>query len=169
MFHWCCISCQQEVVAFISMMSGYHQPEVTVDLMRHQNDLSNGTMECLFASVFQALQQQGWERFNFSLSPLAGVGEAPDSRRAEKALHYLAQHLKQFYNFQGLHSFKEKFQPQWEPRYLAYPGWATLPDAVIGLVRASTAIAFWITSNLGLNTSSYRQGLRQFDSSFTSE
>jgi phosphatidylglycerol lysyltransferase len=128
----------QEAVAFITMMSGYNQPEVTVDLMRYCSHLPNGAMECLFTSVFQQLQQQSWQRFNFSLSPLAGVGEAPDSRRAEKALHYLSQHLNQFYNFQGLHNFKEKFRPQWEPRYLAYPGWAALPDVVVGLVRADS-------------------------------
>jgi phosphatidylglycerol lysyltransferase len=126
------------VVAFISMMSGYHQPEVTVDLMRHRHDLPNGTMEGLFASVFQQLQQEGWQRFNFSLSPLAGVGENPESRRVEKALRYLGQHLNQFYNFQGLHHFKEKFRPQWEPRYLAHPGRASLPDVVVGLVRADS-------------------------------
>lgn len=129
---------EREAVAFISMMSSYHQSEVTVDLMRYRNNLPNGTMEYLFVSVLQYLQQQGWQRFNFSLSPLAGVGEAPNSKRAEKALHYLSNHLNQFYNFQGLHNFKEKFHPQWEPRYLAYPGWATLPDVVVGLVRADS-------------------------------
>lgn len=129
---------EQTIVAFISMMSGYNQPEVTVDLMRSCDHLPNGAMEYLFVSVFQTLQQQGWERFNFSLSPLAGVGEAPNSRRAEKALHYLSQHLNQFYNFQGLHHFKEKFHPHWEPRYLAYPNWASLPDVVVGLVRADS-------------------------------
>ncbi len=128
----------QSIVAFISMVSGYHQPEVTVDLMRHRHDLPNGTMEGLFASVFQQLQHQGWQRFNFSLSPLAGVGENPESRQVEKALRYLAQHLNQFYNFQGLHHFKEKFRPQWEPRYLAHPGRASLPDVVVGLVRADS-------------------------------
>lgn len=127
----------QEIVAFISMMSGYHQSEVTVDLMRHRDQLPNGAMEYLFVSVFQALQQN-WKRFNFSLSPLAGVGEAAHSRRSEKALHYLSQHLNQFYNFQGLHNFKEKFHPRWEPRYLAYPSWASLPDVVVGLVRADS-------------------------------
>lgn len=127
----------QKIVAFISMMSGYHQPEVTVDLMRYRNQLPNGAMEFLFVSVFQTLQHN-WERFNFSLSPLAGVGEAAHSPRFEKALHYLSQHLNQFYNFQGLHNFKEKFHPCWEPRYLVYPGWASLPDIVVGLVRADS-------------------------------
>jgi len=27
-----------------------------------------------------------------------------------------------FYNFQGLRQYKEKFNPQWEPRYLVAPG-----------------------------------------------
>jgi phosphatidylglycerol lysyltransferase len=27
-----------------------------------------------------------------------------------------------FYNFQGLRAYKQKFDPEWEPRYLAYPG-----------------------------------------------
>jgi phosphatidylglycerol lysyltransferase len=107
-------------------------------LMRYRSDLPNGTMEFLFASVLQILQQRGLERFNFSLSPLAGVGATPTSRRTEKALGYLSRHLNQFYNFQGLHRFKEKFQPSWEPRYLAYPGWSSLPDIVVGLVRADS-------------------------------
>jgi phosphatidylglycerol lysyltransferase len=32
-----------------------------------------------------------------------------------------------FYNFQGLREFKEKFDPTWEPRYLASPGGLALP------------------------------------------
>jgi phosphatidylglycerol lysyltransferase len=30
-------------------------------------------------------------------------------------------------NFRGLRAFKEKFSPEWQPRYLAYPGGAALP------------------------------------------
>jgi phosphatidylglycerol lysyltransferase len=36
--------------------------------------------------------------------------------------HFLFEQGEAFYNFQGLRSYKEKFHPVWEPRYLAYPG-----------------------------------------------
>ena len=39
----------------------------------------------------------------------------------------LFRHGEQFYNFQGLRAFKDKFDPVWEPRYLASPGGLALP------------------------------------------
>ncbi|RYZ96393.1 MAG: DUF2156 domain-containing protein, partial [Proteobacteria bacterium] len=37
------------------------------------------------------------------------------------------------YNFQGLRAYKEKFDPEWEPRYLAYSGKLQLPKALADL------------------------------------
>jgi phosphatidylglycerol lysyltransferase len=129
---------QQQPVAFANFLNGYNQPEVTVDLMRSRRDLPNGTMDFLFVSVFQHLQAQKYARFSFGLSLFAGVGEGEDARRSEKSLRYLSRHLNQFYNFQGLHSFKEKFKPSWEPRYLVYPSLAALPNVIVGLIRADS-------------------------------
>ena len=39
----------------------------------------------------------------------------------------LFRYGEDFYNFQGLRSFKDKFDPVWEPRYLASPSGVTLP------------------------------------------
>ena len=36
-------------------------------------------------------------------------------------------HGESLYNFQGLRAYKDKFDPAWEPRYLAYPGGLHLP------------------------------------------
>jgi len=127
-----------KIIAFSNLLSGYNRKEVTVDLMRHLNDAEKGTMDFLFALMLQHFQQAGYDSFNFSLSPLAGVGEAPDSLRVEKGLHYFFEHLNQFYNFKGLHQFKEKFRPRWEPRYLIYPSLTVLPDIAMGLVRADS-------------------------------
>ena len=38
-----------------------------------------------------------------------------------------------FYNFQGLRQYKEKFDPQWEPMYLASPGGLALPRILTNL------------------------------------
>ena len=125
-------------VAFANLLSGYNRREVTIDLMRHRLDAEKGTMDFLFVSMFQHFKEAGYDRFNLSLSPLAGVGAKPSARRVEKALNYLFNHLNQFYNFKGLHQFKEKFQPRWEPRYLVFPNRAALPEVILGLVRADS-------------------------------
>ena len=127
-----------QVVAFANLLSGYNRREVTIDLMRHRLDAEKGTMDFLFVSMFQHFKEAEYERFNLSLSPLAGVGAKPNARRVEKALNYLFNHLNQFYNFKGLHQFKEKFQPRWEPRYLVFPNRAALPEVILGLVRADS-------------------------------
>jgi phosphatidylglycerol lysyltransferase len=50
----------------------------------------------------------------------------------------LFQHGEHFYNFQGLRQFKQKFDPQWSPRYLASPGGLAVPR-ILTEVAALTA------------------------------
>jgi phosphatidylglycerol lysyltransferase len=127
-----------EISAFTNIVSEYQLNEVTNDIMRHRKSIENGTMDFLFISMLQHFQEQGYDSFNFGLSALAGVGETKESRKLEKVLHYLYEHLNRFYNFQGLHAYKEKFRPRWEPRYLVYPSLTALPDVVVALVRADS-------------------------------
>jgi lysylphosphatidylglycerol synthetase-like protein (DUF2156 family) len=44
--------------------------------------------------------------------------------RAGRLVH---ERGEQFYGFKGLRAFKDKFDPRWEPRYIAAPGAWTLP------------------------------------------
>ena len=41
---------------------------------------------------------------------------------AEPLRRLLFEYGERFYNFRGLHSFKDKFEPVWEARYLTAPG-----------------------------------------------
>jgi phosphatidylglycerol lysyltransferase len=132
-----------QAMAFVNLLTGYGQSEMTVDLMRHRSSVENGTMEFLFISLMQYAQQQGYDQFSLSLSPLAGVGLAPDARRIERGLNYFFEHLNQFYDFKGLHQFKAKFQPGWVPRYLIYPHPAMLPEIAVALVRADSGDRLW--------------------------
>jgi phosphatidylglycerol lysyltransferase len=127
-----------EIIAFANVVFEYQINEITIDLMRFKNNLETGTMDFLILSMLNYFQKKGYNSFNFGLSALSGVGENPHANRLEKVLAYLYKHLNQFYNFQGLHTYKAKFHPRWESRYLIYPGNQSLPDVVVALIRADS-------------------------------
>jgi phosphatidylglycerol lysyltransferase len=126
------------IVAFSNLLSGYNKKEVTIDLMRYRADVENGTMEYLFVSLLQHFKSEHYDTLSFSLSPLAGVGATTTSPAIEKGLRRFVKYLNRFYNFNGLHQFKHKFQPDWEPRYLVFPNHQSLPEIALGLVRADS-------------------------------
>lgn len=115
------------VVAFANLVDEYQNRELAVDLMRHQSNLPAGTMDYLFVNLLLEAQKRGYERFNLGLSGLAGVGEMKSDPAVERAMHYIYTNVTLAYNFKGLHSFKEKFNPAWLPRYLIYPNLTSLP------------------------------------------
>ena len=123
------------ISAFANLLVGVRHDEVAIDLMRSRNELEPGTMDVLFTSLLQHYKQAGFSRFSLGLSALSGLGHSQTSPRLEKAMAGLVDHLDRFYGFRGLHSYKAKFRPRWEPRYLIYPSLAALPDVVVALMR----------------------------------
>ncbi len=129
---------QGNAIAFVNIVPEYQRNEITIDLMRHLPEIENGTMDFLFLSLFEHFKQQGYDSFNLGLAALSGVGETAQSSRMERGMRYLYEHLNQFYNFQGLRTYKDKFHPQWKSRYLVYPQFAALPEIVVALVRVDS-------------------------------
>ncbi|MGF1591417.1 MAG: bifunctional lysylphosphatidylglycerol flippase/synthetase MprF [Pleurocapsa sp.] len=127
-----------EIIAFANIVPEYQLNEITIDLMRKLNDVEHGVMEFLFVCLFQHYQKLELDSFNLGLSALSGLKEDRQSPRLEGGLNYLYEHLNRFYNFQGLHGFKDKFNPRWESRYLIYPSLTALPDVVVALIRADS-------------------------------
>ena len=99
-------------------------------------------MEFLFVSIFDWAKKKGYATFSLGLSALSGVGEKTDDPVIEQALRYIYEKVSGFYNFKGLHKFKDKFHPRWESRYLIYPGTVSLPATATGLVRAHSGDNF---------------------------
>jgi phosphatidylglycerol lysyltransferase len=131
-----------DLTAFANLVTEYQNNEITIDLMRHHRQLENGTMEFLFASLLEWARQQGYATFSLGQSPLSNVGQKPDDPRAEQFLHYIFENFNRFYNFKGLHNFKEKFNPRWEPRYFIYPGVSSLPTLLTSFMRINSGDDF---------------------------
>ncbi len=110
------------LIAFATLMTTGSRFEAGVDLMRHVPGAPNGTMDFLFARLLLHFQSEGFQRFGLGMAPLSGMADHPLATRWHRLGRLLFSHGENFYNFQGLRAFKEKFAPEWEARYLVAPG-----------------------------------------------
>ena len=125
------------IEAFANIVTEFQNNGVAVDLMRHRAKVESGLMDFLFVSMLMWAKEQNYSTFNLGLSALSGVGEHSQDALLERTLHYIYKNVNRFYNFRGLHDYKEKFHPTWSPRYLIYPGPSSLPSVSVALFRAT--------------------------------
>ncbi len=133
------------VVAFANLWQG-GRVELSVDLMRYPPDSPNGLMDYLFVRIMLWGRDQGFEWFNLGMAPLAGLqnrGFAPLWNRFGAMVFGGGE---AFYNFRGLHQYKDKFDPRWEARYLAAPSGLVLPRV---LTELTTLIAGGVKGVIG--------------------
>lgn len=109
-------------VAFANLLVTDEREEIAVDLMRYGADAPRGAMDYLFVRMLLHYQAEGYARFGLGMAPLSGFAKHPLAPRWHRYGSLLFGHGESFYNFQGLRAFKEKFAPDWEPRYLCAPG-----------------------------------------------
>jgi len=107
------------IVAFANVMRTDLREMATRDLMRHLDDAPSGVMEFLFTQMMLTLKEQGYAQFSFGMAPLAGLETRRGSRWTSRLGAMVYRHGAHFYNFDGLRNFKNKFDPEWEPRFLA--------------------------------------------------
>jgi phosphatidylglycerol lysyltransferase len=109
---------QGEVVAFATLQVTNRKVEVSIDLMRHLASAPKSCMDFLFCHLLLHFKQQGYQRFSLGMAPMSGMPQHRLANRWHKLAQFIYTYGERFYNFQGLRSFKQKFGPEWEPRYL---------------------------------------------------
>ncbi len=122
-----------KIVAFANIWKGGGFHELSVDLMRHSDEAPEGTMDYLFIQLMLRGQEQGYRWFNLGMAPFSGMEGRLQAPIWQKLGSTLFRYGEQFYNFQGVRQYKEKFDPVWEPRYLASPGGFALPRILANL------------------------------------
>lgn len=121
------------MLAFATLLHSYRPGEASLDLMRRRAEGPNGIMDYLFLKFFLYLKEQGYERFNMGLAPMAGFQEKEEASREEKAVHFFLQRLNFMFSYKGLRDYKAKFASFWEPRYEVYRNVLDLPRLAIAL------------------------------------
>ncbi len=124
-----------EIIAFGTIMPNYDNKTVGIDLMRLIPNPPNGTMDAVFYSFINWAKEQGYKEFNLGMAPLSNVGVNKFSKVKERMGRYVFNYGNKIYSFKGLRRYKEKFDPTWHGRYLAYPASSKLPSTLVDLAK----------------------------------
>jgi phosphatidylglycerol lysyltransferase len=117
----------RRVLAFANVWPSATLDELSVDLMRHEPGAPRGALAYVLIQLMLWGKREGYAWFNLGMAPLAGLPNRERAPRWGSVGGALYRHGEHFYNFRGLREYKSKFDPVWEPRYLASPGGLALP------------------------------------------
>ncbi|AJY10886.1 hypothetical protein AK34_3912 [Burkholderia dolosa AU0158] len=109
-------------IAFVTFMTTDLNTEATVGVMRHLPEASPYAMEYLFTQLALHLKEAGFRKLSLGIAPFSGMGAAKMPSPWHRLGVMVWRFGGRFYNFRGLRAFKSKFEPHWEPRYLAASG-----------------------------------------------
>lgn len=132
---------RERAIAFATLWTTPDRAWATIDLMRYDPQAAPpGAMDFLVAEALLWAQQEGYARFDLGMAPLSGLSEERHAPLFARFGRLIYEQGGPFYNFEGLRKFKEKFAPEWEPRYLASPGTWSMPIvlAEIALMTSRT-------------------------------
>jgi len=121
------VKIQDETVAFGNLLVSPDRSWAGIDLMRYHPDKAvTNTMDFLLVELILWSKDEGYRQFDLAMAPLSGLVKE-DAPALARLFNFVFEHGERFYNFQGLRRFKKKFNPDWEPRYIAAPGYWSLP------------------------------------------
>jgi len=116
-----------EIKAFANYWTLDSREEIAIDMMRYHPDSPSNIMEYLFIEMMVKTRDEGYRWFDLGMAPLAGLEEHSLAPLWHKIGKFIYSHGEEFYNFEGLKAYKQKFDPVWRPRYLATPAGLHVP------------------------------------------
>lgn len=124
-----------DLLGFMTFMPAYQDGVLSIDLMRFRPDGPNGIMDAMFIRLFEYAKEAGYHTFNMGMAPLSAVGEDETSFWQERVAADVFNNIRYMYSFTGLRRYKEKYDPKWEGRYLAYRKRQSLTIAILKVTR----------------------------------
>lgn len=125
----------EAIVAFSNLWRSGDHDEISIDLMRYRPGISGVLMEALFAHLLLYGKAEGYNWFSLGAAPLAGLATHPLASTWNRIGTFVYRRGEEFYNFEGLRAFKQKFDPVWSPQYLACPRGFALPQVLLDVAN----------------------------------
>jgi lysylphosphatidylglycerol synthetase-like protein (DUF2156 family) len=126
------------IVAFATIWTTPDKSAFSMDLMRYADEAPKNVMDYLFVELLHWGKEQGYTAFEFGMAPLAGLEDRPLAPIMSRVGRLLFERGEELYNFRGVRRYKDKYDPVWQPRYIAAPHKWTIPIllADVGLMSS---------------------------------
>jgi phosphatidylglycerol lysyltransferase len=126
------------IVAFANLWTTAARTSFSMDLMRYAEDAPKNIMDYLFVELIEWGRAQGYLAFEFGMAPLAGLEDRPLAPMMSRVGKLFFDRGEELYNFQGVRKYKDKYDPNWHPRYIAAPRKWAIPIllADVGLLSS---------------------------------
>jgi phosphatidylglycerol lysyltransferase len=126
------------ITSWMPVYAGGRPVGWTLDLMRRNTEPGafRGVMEFLIATAALTFSQEGARFVSLSGAPLARLDRGERPSAPQRLLDMIASVIEPVYGFQSLLQFKAKFQPVYQPLYLAYPDPAAFGSIATAIGRA---------------------------------
>ncbi len=110
-----------QIVAFATLWPTASRKSFSMDLMRYGEAAPKNVMDFLFVELLEWGRAQGYQAFDFGAAPLAGLEDRPLAPIMSRVGRLLFERGEDIYNFRGVRRYKDKYDPLWQPRYVAAP------------------------------------------------
>ena len=98
--------------------------------MRYVDEGPRNIMDFLFVELMAWGRAEGYEAFDFGMAPLSGLDDRPLAPVLSRVGRLIFDRGEEIYNFQGVRRYKDKYDPLWQPRYVAAPHRWAIPILV---------------------------------------
>ena len=106
-------------VAFATLWTTASRTSFSMDLMRYDDHAPKNIMDYLFVELIEWGRGEGYQAFDFGMAPLAGLEDRPLAPILSRVGNLFFERGEDLYNFQGIRKYKDKYDPTWQPRYVA--------------------------------------------------
>jgi phosphatidylglycerol lysyltransferase len=120
-----------KLIAFANLLLGPGQEVFSVDLMRYAPDSPSDIVDLFLFSLFAWGTERGFRSFYLGVAPVATALDVHQANVGERLANMLFQDGEHWYDFKNIRLSKQKYDPRWVPRYIAYPAFWMLPQVIL--------------------------------------
>jgi len=133
---------EKEIMAVLQFVP-WGKKSLSLDVMRRSPKSETGVNELMVAQTVSFSAERGYKEISLNFASFRSIfergkklGAGPITRISHKFLVFLSR----FFQMESLYRFNSKFQPEWRPRFVIFPGVGNLIKVGYAILKVEAFI-----------------------------